>query len=259
VGYLRGWGTAVVLLGSCMVLLTGCSGEGTDPGGIDRVASPAMMDTLRVESDGLDTKVEIGIWMFKDRTLSRDAVADWLGRPHRGLELFEPINVVWIDIASGSSEEAAADVAQFLTACGFSLSRLHTSGYSAVYADTTWIGQDPRDQSWEDEPYPRDSNHGRVFPAYEHADGLSRGVYVTSGAFSKESGVVHNHVSFNAGRDALRTSTGWSELEIVNLANEYPVQDVASSNGAPDGAQAARFSTSDHDGVRVFLREAEGK
>jgi hypothetical protein len=149
-------------------------------------------------------------------------------------------------------------VAEFLTGCGLQRSRLHSYGYSAVYGDTVWLGQYPSSKSWRDAGFPRDNNHGRVFPAWLLRDDSGATAYITVGAFSRESGILHRFLGFNSARDALCVQPPWRELERTHIGNEFPLTNAGSAEANASG-HGLPYSTGDHDGLRMFYLRPAGR
>jgi len=247
------------------VLLSGC--PGTD---MMVTPTPVLADgpdrffhVYTQQSPLLPVTVEVGVWMHKERSFGRAAIADWLEHPYQGKELLEPINVLWLDPLVTDERGARDNVADFLGECGFrregdqffGLIPRHSSGYSAAYAGGVWRDQYDSDDAWVDGLLRGggSNNHGRIFPAYEAPAGTSQSVFVTSGAFSREEGTeanpscytdverCHAFVSFNRARDQLSCNAqGWRLLGIQDFGNVYPL------------SMGLSFSTADHSGTIVF-------
>jgi len=57
--------------------------------------------------------------MHRGQRLERATIAKWVGRPFEEKELFEPINVLWVDPAASSEVAALDSVVAFLDKCDF--------------------------------------------------------------------------------------------------------------------------------------------
>ena len=209
---------------------------------------------------------EIGLWMFKKKALSMDAIADWLDRTYARLEnkdMLEPVNVLWLDFVSGRTSQARDRVSEFLDQSGFFTETFHSFPYFGYYRDASagesWKkqwgptlipGVGASDRTWVDADWPRKNNHGRIFPSAAFPSQSGTTVYVTAGSFSRESKCEqdfcllgekgHDYISFNVARDRLEHSGQWIESAGLRLGNEYPPH-------TPLG-----FTTGDHNGIRVF-------
>lgn len=213
---------------------------------------------------GVIATADIGIWMFERDELSMAAIADWLNRGLEGRRLLEPINVLWTDFTSVTAQEARVKVTSFLENSGFFTEALHSSGYYGFYNDFSgngvWKRQygpsfgDDNTVTWVDTEWPNENNHGRIFPSVRVDSTSGAPVYITSGAFSRESECTnlspfnicmtgHDYISFNIARDAMHVSGGWEESTKLRVGNEYPPNLVLSFTTGP---------AEHHDGVRVF-------
>ncbi len=200
---------------------------------------PAPSDVARVKGHP-----PIGKWMISPNL----SYADWMGLPHKGKKLREPINVVLVVPIAQSGEEA---VARFLAACeeaGFLSRPGHSSGYSGWLGDRLYA-QIPATSrhAISDEPFEFHNNHGRFFGPY-----FWSGKYFFIGAMSREKVGIepkldHVYVSFNQARDrfaqALEDKGGFRITAMIGLDNVIL--------GDP------QMGTGDHDGVAVVLTAAE--
>jgi hypothetical protein len=206
--------------------------------------------------------IQIGVWMHRNQQLARDAIAHWLGAPFADKELFEPINVLWVDPTAASEAGARENVVRFLGACDFAregdmflgLIPRHSKGYSA-WGNNQWKGQYDQDDAWVNWNglLQLTGDHGRIFPAFQVTAGGSP-VFFTPGAFSRERGIItvvecvdrercHGYVSFKEARNRLNCGApGWTTVGLKDFQNSVPT--TANSS----------FSTGDHDGVLVFER-----
>jgi hypothetical protein len=213
-------------------------------------------------SQQIEVSAQVGLWMHRERTFTRAAIADWLDVPYEGKVLLEPINVLWLDPWVENEGDARDNVVGFLGACRFrregdavfgSIPR-HSSGYYASYGSDIWREQYDPDDAWVSGLLGSEFRnlHGRIFPAHEVAAADGRRVFLTSGAFSQEGGPLtvgclgntadcHEFLSFDRARDALNCGVEkWSAFAPQNFGNAYPL------------SLGLSFSTADHNGVRVF-------
>jgi hypothetical protein len=182
----------------------------------------------------------IGYWM-----LAPDGrIADWLGYPHEGKRLLEPINVVIIDRYAASAAEASS---RLLAACGksaFPQREGHSSGYGARMGSMRYAQFPPgTEESFSDALFVLSNDHGRIFGPMKWKD-----AFYFSGAFSRESvdpvtKVKHRYVSFDRARDAF--AVGLSERGGYEIAGYLVLGNAVTGS--------AMLSTGDHDGVAVLL------
>ncbi len=263
--------TLLVVAFAAALLLSACDNERIPiTNALPGTAPLPLFHTLEHES----ATVSIGIWMFRDGN-----IANWLGNKYEQVfhpdcsrvatkggttSLYEPINVVWLDFASDTEEEAKVAIVRFLegqtvpfikepSELGTPPVPIHTTGYYAHIGESVPIEQYPADITWTDVGWPRTNNHARIFSAFM---GTANGApfFVSSASFSREGNVVpdlHSHISFDCARDALEKIDGWTELDLMDFGNSYP---IGSEGTGPD---ETRFHTGDHSGVRVFVLEAD--
>jgi len=186
--------------------------------------------------NSFDSEATVGIWMFKN-----NHIANWLGKSDNGEEIYEPINVIWIDYVSSNENEAKEKVAEFLSNSSFKTRDGSSTGYFTFVGDSTVlikVKQNPSDKTWSDGSAIVNNNHGRIFTRKSNIGNA----FYTLGAFSREKGISHNFISFNSARNALHPIGNWVNEGInTNIPNIYPP-------GSFSG-----FSTQDHDGVFVFV------
>ena len=171
-------------------------------------------------------------------------VANWLGQPVDGKELYEPINVIILDPFAKTAEDAHERLIKASAAAKFLVRSGHSSGYGAiidgaVYPELPWgVGN-----AFSDEPFVLFNNHGRIFGPHKLPAG-----WLFIGAFSREAiaptqQVKHSYESVNRSRDAFAhgmvTQAKYRIVSFVNLGN-------AILN------QSAR-GTGDHDGIAILL------
>lgn len=194
----------------------------------DDVARPALLP-------------EIGKWMLDpDRT-----PAHWIGEIYHGKTLREPINIIIVDQAANSPEEAKQRLIEACSAAGYPSREGHSSGYQG-YIGGQLYGQLPedKDHAFSNEPYVINNNHGRIFGPYVH-----EGTYLFIGALSREkvaplSKVKHQYVSFNQARDDFAQN--------INRKTEYRINGYVNlGNVITDDP---KITTGDHDGMAISLK-----
>lgn len=189
----------------------------------------------------------IGWWMIAPD----GSAAHWLGETIRGRHLHEPINLLIVDRAAASPEHAAARLEAALAKAGYPSRFGHSNGYRGVIGDSLHPQLPVEGQTFSDEPFELNNNHGRVFgPAPIGPGGVAGAgrAFLFTAAFSRESvaplaAVRHRYVSFNRARDdiaqRLDSLTNYGIAGFVNLDNALI--------GDPE------TSTGDHDGIAVLL------
>ena len=182
----------------------------------------------------------IGLWM----QTRAGKVADWLGEPHQGKKLIEPINVIIVDPFASTQADAVKRLQAACERAELETREGHSGGYEAI------IGTEPAPQfppgtedSFSDAPFTLSNNHGRIFGPMPWM-----GVFVFTAAFSRESvdlvsKVKHRYESFDRARDAftqrMSAKTNYRISSFAYLGNSFPA----------DGA----LTTGDHDGMAVLL------
>jgi hypothetical protein len=185
----------------------------------------------------------IGKWM-----IGRDgAIAHWLGQIYQGRHLHEPINLILIDTAAASADEAVARLLAATAAAGYPVRFGHSAGYRGLIGGDTY-SQLPagRDDAFSNALFEESNNHGRVFGPHRFGE-----TYVFVGAFSRESVDLwrwpgHRYASFNQARNDfardLDARTAFKSAGTVPLGNA--VNDTL-------------VTTGDHDGMAVVVRAGE--
>jgi hypothetical protein len=171
----------------------------------------------------------VGKWMLRPDLQP----ADWIGRRYNNRSLREPINVL-IFLPEGNEIQALLD--RFAKG-GYA----HRWGHSAGYFGS--IGQQRYPQApsegkrcFSDRLFLFTNNHGRCFGPHSFM-----GSAVFTGAFSRESAIRHDYVSFNEARDDLgQKVSANSDLELLGSAD---------MNNRLDGDPF----TGDHDGKAILL------
>ncbi len=183
----------------------------------------------------------IGKWM-----VARDGtIAHWLGGFYEGKHLREPVNVILVDTAATSPEDAKQRLIAAASAAGYPVRFGHSTGYRALIGGELY-DQLPagRDDAFSNRIFELSNNHGRLFGPHPTGHG-----YVSIGAFSREDirpfrWPEHGYASFNQARDDfarnLDRHTAFKSDASVDLANAIA--------GDPE------ISTGDHDGRAVVLR-----
>jgi hypothetical protein len=183
----------------------------------------------------------LGLWM-----LAPDgSIADWLGKPHQGKKLLEPINVIIVDPIATSPEEAISRLLEACRKAGFPEREGHSSGYSARIDAETFAQVPPgTEDCYSDAPFAVGNDHGRIFGTT-----IWQGAYYFTAAFSRErvelvTKVKHQFVSFDRARDAftqrMAERGGYKIAGFIDLGNDL-IDDPA-------------LTTGDHDGMAVLLR-----
>lgn len=189
------------------------------------------------QQNEFNSQATIGLWMFKN-----DHIANWLGEDDNGKEIYEPINVLWIDYSADTKEEALFNISEFLIANGYKTRRGSSTGYFSyigVQPSPEFTPQSPTDKTWSDGNAWQENNHGRLFTA----SSASGGAFYSLISLSRETAVTHHFVSFKSARESLKAQKSWQlEQVLTNIANAYP----PGSN--------EHFSTKDHDAISVFVK-----
>jgi len=174
--------------------------------------------------------------MFKN-----NHIANWLGKEVDGKQVYEAINIIWVDYLSETDIEAKEKIKEFLENNSFKTREGSSTGYFTFMGESTQlkkIRQHPTDKTWSDGKSVSDNNHGRIFT---NKDNTGNAFY-TLGAFSREKGISHKFISFNVARNALHPTGNWVyEGMSITIPNIY-------QTGVQNG-----FSTKDHDGVFIFV------
>jgi len=185
-----------------------------------------------------------GKWMLDpDRT-----PAHWLGEIYDGKPLREPINVVLIDAAAATAEQAVERLMRATAGAGYPSREGHSSGYQG-YIGGRYYQQLPRrhEHAFSNEPFEFHNNHGRIFGPHPSERG-----FVFIGAFSRErvapmAPVKHAFVSFDQARDDF--------AQRLDQASEYHLQGFVALDNAL--TQDPLVSTGDHDGQAALLITAD--
>lgn len=189
----------------------------------------------------------LGKWMIAPE----GTIAHWLGSKYQGKELQEPINVILIDEAAQSAEEAETRLLSNCSSAGYDNMLGHSTGYSGFMGQKLY-GQFPGDENraFSNMAFWVANNHGRVFgPLYYE------GKYYFIASFSREgidrnAEVKHVYESFTRARDDFAKKL--SELSEYQLTGK-----VDMGNGTPN--DPAKQSVGDHDGKAVVLTVVKTK
>jgi hypothetical protein len=184
---------------------------------------------------------EIGKWM-----LTHEGVpSDWLGEIYEGKTLREPINVIIVDEAAVSVEDAKTRLVNATAKAGYPVRFGHSTGYQGFIGGQLYA-QLPKgwDDAFSNDVFEVNNNHGRIFGPY-----TTGATYIFIAAFSREDvdpfrDPGHRFASFNRARDDF--------TQRLNRATDYKVSGfVPLENALVDDL---RFTTGDHDGVAVLVR-----
>jgi hypothetical protein len=183
----------------------------------------------------------IGKWM-----IARDgSIAHWLGETVDGKRLHEPINVILIDEAAASADDARARLVAAATAAGYPVRFGHSAGYRGLIGGVAY-DQLPagRDDAFSNRIFEETNNHGRVFGPHRAGD-----AWIFIAAFSRERVNVlhwpgHRYDSFNAAREDL--ARGLAERSDFKRAGFVALDNAVANDPA--------ITTGDHDGRAALLR-----
>jgi hypothetical protein len=183
---------------------------------------------------------QIGKWMFD----TQYEPAYWLGEIYQGKKLQEPINIIILDKAAQSAEEAKRQLLQNFKAVGYLVRTGHSTGYRG-YINGTFYEQIPdgKEEAFSNEPYETKNNHGRIFGPHPY-----HGYWLFIGAFSRESvdvldKVKHRYESFNQARDDLS--------QRLNNKTNYKIKAFLDLDNVIIGNPT--LTSGDHDGIAVML------
>jgi hypothetical protein len=184
---------------------------------------------------------DIGKWM-----LTHEGVpSDWLGEVYEGKTLREPINVIILDEAAASADDAKARLLSAAAKAGYPVRFGHSTGYQGVIGGQLYA-QLPKgwDDAFSNDVFEVNNNHGRIFGPHRMGD-----VYLFVAAFSREDvdpfrDPGHRFASFNRARDDF--------TQRLDRATDYKVSGFVPLGNALVGDP--RFTTGDHDGVAVMVR-----
>jgi hypothetical protein len=183
----------------------------------------------------------IGKWMLT----AKGVPSDWLGEIDRGKNLREPINVIIIDEAASSAEDAKARLLAAAARAGYPVRFGHSTGYQGFIGGQLHA-QLPqgRDDAFSNDVFEVSNNHGRIFGP--HVMGQT---YLFTGAFSREEvdpfrDPPHQYGSFNRARDDF--------TQRLDRSTAYKVSGFVSLDNALIGDP--KLTTGDHDGMAVVVR-----
>lgn len=181
----------------------------------------------------------IGKWMLKADL----SPANWLGLKYKGKNLKEPINILIVDDAAVSSDDARLRLEENAERAGYEKRSGHTGGYVG-YIGGLFFTQLPaeKDHAFSNAPMITDNNHGRVFGPLSWD---SR--YYFTGAFSRETidplgAIKHHYASFNQARDHF--------AETLDRKTNYKIMSHVDLGNAVDDDKE---TTGDHDGKAVLI------
>jgi len=183
----------------------------------------------------------IGKWMLT----AQGVPSDWLGEVYQGKLLREPINVIIVDEAAESRDDAVVRLLVAAAKAGYPVRMGHSAGYQAVIG-TELYAQLPKgwDDAFSNEVFELSNNHGRIFGPHQLGQ-----AYVFTGAFSRERvdpfrWPGHRYASFNQARDDF--------ADRLDGTTTYEASGFAELDNALSDDPAR--TTGDHDGRAVILR-----
>lgn len=202
---------------------------------------PPEPDFATADPPGLPA---IGKWMLT----AEGVPSDWLGEVYQGKALREPINVIIVDDAAASREDAVARLLAAAAEAGYPVRLGHSTGYQAVIAREPFA-QLPKgwDDALSDEVFELSNNHGRLFGPLALGN-----AYVFTGAFSRERvdpfrWPGHRFASFNQARDDFARR--------LNHSTRYKAGDAVVLDNALTNHPTV--TTGDHDGRAAVLRAGQ--
>ncbi len=180
--------------------------------------------------------------------LPQGTPSDWLGEISAGKNFREPINVIIVDEAAASVEEAKLRLLAAAAQAGYPVRFGHSTGYQG-YIGGRLYAQLPqgRDDAFSNDVFELSNNHGRIFGPHRMGQ-----AFIFTGAFSREEvspfrSPEHRYGSFNRARDdftqRLDRSTHYKVAGFVNLGNALVAD--------------PELTTGDHDGMAVLVRAAK--
>lgn len=182
---------------------------------------------------------EVGRWM-----ITKDLVpATWLGEKLSGRTLREPINVLFVDRAARTPEEATSRLLAAMNAAGYGPKSGHSTGYWGEVGGKLYpMLPAGKGRAFSDGPFWLPNNHGRIFGPVPLANG-----YAFTGAFSLEGIRLlprpgHPYRSFQVAREDLA-----DRLNSHSLYKRAGYVDMGSRLDTPTE------TTGDHDGRAVLL------
>lgn len=195
---------------------------------------PAEGDVTSVQDFG-----EMGRWMITPELKN----ATWLGESYQGKTLHEAINVILLDKAASTPEQATERMLTAMNQAGYGPKNMHSTGYYG-YLNGELKGQYPqgKGEAFSDNPWYKSNNHGRIFGPFK-----TDGGYVFIGAFSREDFKLlpkprHTYNSFMVAREDLA-----DQLTRQTVFKRSTYVDLGSTLDTPTD------STGDHDGRAVLL------
>ncbi|THF88663.1 hypothetical protein E7T09_05615 [Deinococcus sp. KSM4-11] len=196
---------------------------------------PAVGDVQHVPRIG-----DVGVWMMTGNLRP----STWLDQPYHSRTLREPVNVVLIDRAARTPDEASSRLLGAMSAAGYPPRSMHSDGYWGLL-NGEFRPQFPRtgrSEAFSDGPAYTSNNHGRLFGPWKIADG-----YVFTGAFSREDLSLlptphHTYNSFQVAREDLA-----ARLTARSIYRRSSYLNLGSRVETP------MTTTGDHDGRAVLL------
>ncbi len=193
-----------------------------------------------------DTVQPLGLPLLGKWMIDPDGTpAHWLGEIYQGKRLREPINIIIVDAAARSPDDAKARLMKAAEAAGYPSRTGHSGGYQG-YIGGMLHPQLPseKDHAFSNGPFELSNNHGRVFGPFQF-----QGTYIFTGALSREkvdvlTSPMHQYESFNVARDDFTKS--------MDQATPYKLSRFVNMQSAIIGDP--QTTTGDRDGVAALLK-----
>ncbi|WP_309570908.1 hypothetical protein [Deinococcus sp.] len=229
-------GRPALRIATLMILLAACApARQAQPAPGMASFRPAMGDVQRVPKIG-----DLGVWMLTGSLRP----ATWLDQPYHSRTLREPVNVVMLDRAARTPEEATARLLAALTAAGYPPRSMHSDGYWGLLGGEirSQLPRSGQGEAFSDGPAYASNNHGRMFGPWKVPSG-----YVFTGAFSREDLSLlpaprHTYNSFQVAREnvaaRLTARSAYKKTSYLNLNSRL---------------DTSMTTTGDHDGRAVLL------
>ena len=219
---------------------------GTGPSASQSLAAPPTP----LPTDTTSTAYgNLGKWMINKDT----AIANWLGKPQpvnvttgtgtcptcTPKTILEGINVVFVDTASTSTNQAVRNLNAWVRQSGFGASAISSTGYGGYFGGPTpnLYSQQPTgaNQAFRNSFFLFANSHARVFGPYPNQNGPG---YVWTSSFSEENWspknpLTHGYQSFLQAQQEVTTgmlSINATNLGPINMENKYNVGDVSTGD-----------------------------
>ena len=177
---------------------------------------------------------EFGKWMYE----SNRKPSLWRSKKLNGKTIWEPINIIYVDSISKSTDDSKKLLINSLKKTGF---RIRWGHYTWRYGkvDEIFYKQLPDKffHAFSNNPWWRKNNHCRFFGPHYKDDN-----YYYCGAISSETGVLHKYISFSIARD-----------ELSKLLESKAGFKIQGSIELDNFIENENRTTGDHDGKAVFI------